>query len=274
MAPRPWGRDLFLFDEVEGDRLRHRISGLQIRVDSSSLRRIAWPNYLAKTPILCEPIVDAVKVFLPGDGSSPIAMQDLAEEDPVGFDAASAIRMAVASSTAEAVPPSGKKFVELLRKEMVGFHTPKGYVDSSEPMVVASRATRSEAGRKRGVLWSAWVSADGSVVPVGGLWFRTQTIELAALIAAWMNTEALVNDLMVHSPARHLGTSEPTLGALLDVRVSDPRRESATSQLAELVDALVEYRVTARQASDSTEAVGLKEYRTINKIAESLWKGR
>lgn len=270
MAPKPWGRKLFLFraSDDEPNRLRHELSPFTVRAKSAAFRSVAWPNYMSTVPLLCEPMVPDIFVLLPGDGRSPVSLSDLEAVDSVAAEAGRAIRMVVQSRGNRRVPASGRAFVESLRTESLAWHTPKGYVSSSEPLVVAARATRSNAGIRSGVGWSAWVNLDGSIVPVGGLWFRSPNADVALLLATWMTLPIFAERMASLSPQRNLGTSEPQLRDLMRVRVPTLR---SSPLLRDFLTAIGDYRRLVKELDlDTNSALELEEWMVARSLALRL----
>ncbi len=281
LAPKPWGRDLFLFDQRPDGRLRHRASGkILSRGESASFRAVAWANLLQPhVPVWCEPEpkVRGVLVFHPGDGVSPIPLDSLRESDLVAHEAGVAIREHVLAAGRDGISSSGVPFVEDIENGKLRLYLPKGYRQGPLPRLIFARASRSSVGRKKGLIWSSWLNLDGSVVPVAGAHLVTQHPEHAAAIATWLCVEKAVSPLLRRSPARHLGTTEPRLADLAAWEVPDLRSDRFGSRLANLYDAFLDYREEVNLGENGRpltpeNAAALPIFGEVLDLGRALWE--
>jgi len=273
-APEPWGFEMFVFDDVPGGGVRHR-KGRRILDDrTSALRAFSRPRILqSRVPNLCEPVVPGSRVFLPGDGRpAGSRITELREIDPVAARLAESIRDCALRTPHSELGPRAVSFVSDLRSFHVHFNWSKGYVDGPNPQVILSKANRSHRGRGKGVLWSAWVNADGAIVPLDGVHMRTISLEYAIVVAVLVNVPDAIDGILDRAPRRNLETAQPDL-AVMDEHWLIPDLAAGVYHgiLSDLVDAFHAYR-RAAQARLPDDTVTTPEYRDVLRLGEALWR--
>ncbi len=271
-APKPWGHALFLFDEVPGGRVKHRATGKEFRGDTAWLRNCALSNWLGKVPQFCEPIVEGVRIFLPGRGNDTgIDVQKLERQDPLAYSIASHIQSVVVNYVGTSGAKVEKNYRDDFARGHLRYRRNNGYRDLEQPLIVMAKATRSPAGRKRGILWSARINLDGSVVPMEGLHIRITEPTLAVGIAVLFNTPEVLESIVASAPVRNEQTTQPGLSEIKDWLVPDLERGEFAAILGELYDVFVKYRALANTLSPLA-AVDSAEYRQLIKLGASLWQ--
>ncbi len=272
VAPQPWGRSLLLFDQLPDGRLQHRASRkILSRGESSSFRPAAWANLLQPhVPVWCEPEVQGVLMFHPGDGVIPVLLDSLRESDLVAYEAGVMIREHVLATGRDGISPSGVPFCDDIEAGKLRFYLPKGYRHGSMPRLFFARASRSSAGREKGILWSSWLNLDGSVVPVAGNHLVTLQPEHAAAIATWLCSQKALT-LLRKSPRRNQGTTEPKLGDLATWEVPDLHVDRLSSRLADHYEAFLAYREEAIPLTPN-EAAKLSIFREVLDLGQALWE--
>ncbi len=279
LAPKPWGRALFLFDQLPDGRLRHQASATILRRgESASFRPVAWANRLScHIPVWCEPEVGGVLVFHPGDGVTPVLLDSLRESDLVAYETGVAIRKHVLATDRDRVSPSGVSFYDDVEAGKLHFLWPKGYRHGSLPRLIFSKATRSSFGREKSLLWSSWLNLDGSVVPLDGNHLITQRPEDAAAIATWFCLDEALVPLIAGSPARHLGTTQPRLADLTAWEIPDLHSDRLARHLVDHYEAFLAYREEAcgclnERPLTPDEAADLPIFREVLELGQALWE--
>ena len=268
-APRPWGYELFVFDEIPGG-VVHRGGKRRLNDQTPTLRSYSRPKLLGGVPNLCEPVVAGSRVFLPGRGDSKgVSLDELRAQDPIGAKLAETIRDAVLDGE-----PAGRRaavFSAGLREGTLKYNWSKGYSDGSDAQMILSQASRSARGQSDGVTWSAWLNVDGSVVPLEGIHARAVSVEYAILIVTSLNIGGAVEPLLQGSPIRNEGTKKPLLAALREWSVPDISAGVYQGVIGELVDAFHIYRSVARGLTPD-EAHASRAYKELLSLGAELWR--
>lgn len=278
VAPLPWGRELFLFDLISNGRVRHRATNLEFDGNTPTLRNVAIPNSLAKTPPYTDPAAHGLKVFLPGDGSPEgVLVNSLRGVDPAGYAIARAIRLHVIKTDIEGGRVSISKrtpvFQDLLREGSVQFSWSKGFRSETGPLLVFSQATRmpNGPGHTGGLLWSTWLNLDGSVVPIEGAYARFSSPVIAVALAVLLNTSEAIEGLVHGAPKRNMVTRKPELKLLRDWRVPRLTDSRYAPVLVRLMAAFKAYRTRVRKLNEAA-ALATDEYRMLCSLGEEIWR--
>lgn len=280
VAPRPWGRELFLFEVLDSRTVRHQATSKVFSAETPSLRPVAFPNDLyPQTPIYAEPRSGRLRVFVPWDGSAAgVDIRTMKDSDPVAYAMASAIRKCVLDTPDVQCAGPGTIFKNSLRNWILIFNRSKGFVINQGPLLVLSKASRMPGGpgHEAGVLCSVWVNVAGDVVPIEGVWARFSDVEYAFAVAALLNNQDASAPLLRDAdhrdaPVRNEDTKQPRLATFLEWPVPPLSLSRYQPMLRQLREAFVHYR---RRVSGMSQAAALatEEFSVISRIAEELWR--
>jgi hypothetical protein len=272
-APEPWGRILFFFKPGSTpSEWQHAPTDVMVRGETSSLRPIAMPNFLMRVPQFCEP-TSKDRIFLPGDGTTPVSRAQLSRTDPVAAEILMLIRATVQTRSPKDIPESSRDFVELVRGEKIAFWTRKGYEDTDQPLLIAAKATRSNVGKARDLHWSCWLNEDGKAVPLGGIYCRVSSFAVAVATSCWLNLPDRYPDIFEHAARRNLGTRQPRLTELSMWQVPAINEDKYEDRVAAMMEAFTEYQDVVREkALVPNDAAASKEYRDLLSAADGLWR--
>jgi hypothetical protein len=275
VAPRPWERELFLFEVCDDGRVKHLRTGKIFDGSSPALRAVASPNYLItqKTPLYSEPASPKLKVFLPEDDlAQGVHIETLRDRDPIGYEIAQEIRSHVINTT-ESLNEEANKFQHWLNDGLLRFSRYREYTLERGPLLLLSKASRSPQGpgRARGILCSVWINLDGSVVPVQGYWARFPSRELAVAVALFLNIPEAVPGLFVNATLKNEGTKQFIIAGLSSWRIPPLTSSRYRPLMQQMMVAFKAYRARARKLEEAA-ALATDEYRELQHIGMKLWQ--
>lgn len=270
LAPKPWGRELFLFERSENGMLKHCRTGKNLgRLTSPTLRPfVNAKKASAKIPLWCEPAVGLLWVFVPPCGGTEwSSIDDIDEHDIDGRKLARAVCRAILDQE----PPEGSAaLVAHARRGELRFWAPKGFRNVGLPLVYASKATVTAKSRDENRTWYSWINLTGDAIPVSGLQLRARSAAFAAALAAWMSIEETVAPLVAGGANRRGGSMELNLTQVAQWPVPDLREDRMQTRLDELESAFLAYREEASMHTPK-EALRLRSYREAQQAALALW---
>lgn len=269
-APEPWGRELFLFDDIGRGRLRHRATGQEIeRGDSPRFRPTAWPRALSlKVPIWSEPVVPGLRIFHPGDQAGGVSLEALAQ-DGAALRAAEIIQGAVLAQSAAG--RDAARFRTMIEKGLLAYIWLKEYREGAQPLVFISKASRSAVGRQSGIALSAWINEDGSVIPIEGIQFRVEAIEAALVLAVWLSLDEVVDRLRSPGSQRNMDTFQISPLGLGRLEVPDPNASRWSADAQELAELVTIYRAEVDGQAEK-QACAHPLFREIQALGRSFWQ--
>ena len=272
LAPEPWCSELFLFSRLPSGKFKHCLSHREVGpLESEMLRPFVNAKQVSRrVPLWCEPAVENTWVFVPPGGGAQWFDVETLPNNSGSRKLADSILDAILNSPRTS-SRQGRKFVERARSGHIRFNAVKGFRDSADPLVFASKASPSSVGQGIGAAWFAWLNLAGDAVPVSGLQLRTARPEMAAALVAWMSIDKLVQPLMDASPVRINSSVQWNLSAVAEWMIPDLRDDALQPRLDELYVAFLAYRNEAEYMPHPSE-LDLSSYREVQKIALSLWR--
>lgn len=276
-APKPWQRDLFLFEVVNDHLLRNIKTRTEITFKSMSplLRPVVVPNFMMKLPPFVEPRSGRsgkLRVFFPADGSPEgLHWRSLFHTDRAGYDVAKFISDTVLSENLGNLNADGLRFRGSLDQGIVRISWNRGYSSGSDPIWFLTQSANPPLSARNGLIWPSWIDTSGKFVPLGGNWARVSDRRWAVALAVLLNVPTEAALLLRGASTRGSKTTQPSLKSQNAWQVPDLRQGACDSLVSELQGAFDEYRMACALLSREA-AVTRPEWVRLISLGEALWR--